>query len=230
MAYLVEVDHAVAAAQNASRARVVPAFGPARRRTPAGAAGAGGGHRRAVARDRRHRRLADRAAAYNTAAVRARRRSRRSCPDSASRRPRPRSRAPARAAWRRRSPPRRSAGAGPRPSASWVSVIAASSAIGFSSGHGRERVVVERLLDEPVHLRVRRARVVRHLLPGRYLPVSTPWASGDDTICVMPFASDTGITSASGLRDSAEYCGVEETNLATPAASAPPRSCPPATR
>ena len=52
--------------------------------------------------------------------------------------------------------------------------------------------------------------------PGRYLPVSTPWASGDHTICVIPFASQTGITSASGLRHSAEYCGVEETNFATP--------------
>ena len=52
--------------------------------------------------------------------------------------------------------------------------------------------------------------------PGRYLPVSTPWASGDHTICVMPFASQTGITSASGLRHSAEYCGWLETNFATP--------------
>ena len=55
--------------------------------------------------------------------------------------------------------------------------------------------------------------------PGRYLPVSTPWASGDQTICVIPLASQTGITSASGLRQSAEYCGCEETNFATPGMS-----------
>src|SRR4029079_18262906 len=52
--------------------------------------------------------------------------------------------------------------------------------------------------------------------PGRYLPVSTPWASGDQTICVIPFASQTGMTSASGLRHSAEYWGCEDTNFATP--------------
>ena len=43
--------------------------------------------------------------------------------------------------------------------------------------------------------------------PGLYLPVRTPWASGDQTIWLMPLASQSGITSASGLRHSAEYWG-----------------------
>ncbi len=36
---------------------------------------------------------------------------------------------------------------------------------------------------------------------------------------MIPLASHSGITSASGLRQSAEYCGCEETNLATPGMS-----------
>ena len=55
--------------------------------------------------------------------------------------------------------------------------------------------------------------------PGRYLPVRTPWASGDHTICEIPFASHSGITSASGARHSAEYCGWLDTNRATPGMS-----------
>jgi hypothetical protein len=55
--------------------------------------------------------------------------------------------------------------------------------------------------------------------PGRYLPVSTPWASGDHTTCEMPLAAHSGITSASGARQSAEYCGWLETNFATPGSS-----------
>ena len=35
--------------------------------------------------------------------------------------------------------------------------------------------------------------------PGRYFPVSAPCASGDQTICEMPFAAQSGITSLSGL-------------------------------
>ena len=50
--------------------------------------------------------------------------------------------------------------------------------------------------------------------PGRYLPVSTPCASGDQTTCEIPLRSHSGITSASGARHSAEYCGWLETNRA----------------
>ena len=49
--------------------------------------------------------------------------------------------------------------------------------------------------------------------PGLYLPVSTPCASGDQTICEIPFAAQSGITSASGTRQSIEYCGCDETNF-----------------
>ena len=51
--------------------------------------------------------------------------------------------------------------------------------------------------------------------PGLYLPVSAPWASGDQTICEMPFAAQSGNTSRSGSRQRIEYCGWLETNLST---------------
>ena len=57
--------------------------------------------------------------------------------------------------------------------------------------------------------------------PGRYLPVSTPSASGDQTTCEMPLAAQSGKISSSGARQSSEYCGWEETKLAFVAASIP---------
>ena len=45
------------------------------------------------------------------------------------------------------------------------------------------------------------------------MPVSTPWASGDQTICEMPCSSQKGISSASGARQIMLYCGWEETNF-----------------
>jgi hypothetical protein len=92
----------------------------------------------------------------------------------------------------------------------------ASSATGRSAATGVERRGVEPLADEAVHRRGGGARVGRRRLAGRYLPVSTPWASGDHTICEMPLAlaqrDDLGL----GARHSAEYCGWLETNFATP--------------
>ena len=46
--------------------------------------------------------------------------------------------------------------------------------------------------------------------------MSTPWASGDQTICEMPCSREAGITSRSGPRQSIEYCGWLETNCSTP--------------
>jgi hypothetical protein len=43
--------------------------------------------------------------------------------------------------------------------------------------------------------------------PGRYLPVSSPWPSGDQTIWEMPLAAHSGKISASGACHSMEYCG-----------------------
>ena len=43
--------------------------------------------------------------------------------------------------------------------------------------------------------------------PGRYLPVSTPCAIGEKTICPMPSFSHSGMTSASMTRHSMLYCG-----------------------
>ena len=56
--------------------------------------------------------------------------------------------------------------------------------------------------------------------PGAYLPVRTPWASGDQTIWPMPSTLDVGITSASGTRQSSEYCGWLETIRSRPICSA----------
>ena len=55
--------------------------------------------------------------------------------------------------------------------------------------------------------------------PGRYLPVKRPWASGDHTICEIPLAAHSGKSSASGARQSIEYCGWEDTNRSGPAMS-----------
>ncbi len=52
--------------------------------------------------------------------------------------------------------------------------------------------------------------------PGRYLPVSTPCASGDQTIWEICSRSHSGITSASGARQIIEYCGWLETQRSTP--------------
>jgi len=35
-------------------------------------------------------------------------------------------------------------------------------------------------------------------LPGRYFPVSTPWANGDQTICEIPVVPQSGKISRSG--------------------------------
>ena len=63
--------------------------------------------------------------------------------------------------------------------------------------------------------------------PGRYLPVSTPCAIGDQTICDMPSSSLVGITFSSITRHSAEYCGWFETSWKPSwvASACPSRSC-----
>jgi hypothetical protein len=55
--------------------------------------------------------------------------------------------------------------------------------------------------------------------PGRYFPVSTPCASGDQTICEICSRSHSGISCASGARHSIEYCGWLEAQRATPGSS-----------
>ena len=52
--------------------------------------------------------------------------------------------------------------------------------------------------------------------PGAYLPVRTPWARGDQTICEMPLSRHSGMISASGARHRREYCGWLETKRSTP--------------
>jgi len=56
--------------------------------------------------------------------------------------------------------------------------------------------------------------------PGAYLPVSTPCAIGDHTICEMPSFSHSGTTSSSMTRHSIEYCGCDDTIRSNPIASA----------
>jgi hypothetical protein len=48
--------------------------------------------------------------------------------------------------------------------------------------------------------------------PGLYLPVSTPCAIGDQTICPIPSSSQAGTTSSSITRQSIEYWGWLETS------------------
>jgi hypothetical protein len=48
--------------------------------------------------------------------------------------------------------------------------------------------------------------------PGRYLPVSTPWATGDQQIWDTPSSVDVGTTHSSMTRYSIEYCGWFETS------------------
>src|ERR1700722_16771162 len=61
--------------------------------------------------------------------------------------------------------------------------------------------------------------------PGRYLPDSTPCASGDQTICEMSFSWQKGMTSFSGLRQSSEYCGWLETNGTVPGTASARLTC-----
>ena len=63
--------------------------------------------------------------------------------------------------------------------------------------------------------------------PGRYLPVSTPCAIGDQTICDMPSSRHAGTTSASITRHSIEYCGWLDTRWmpSSRARPAPARIC-----
>ena len=50
---------------------------------------------------------------------------------------------------------------------------------------------------------------------GRYFPVSTPSASGDQTIWLKPFASHSGKASRFDARHSVEYCGCDVAKRAT---------------
>ena len=63
--------------------------------------------------------------------------------------------------------------------------------------------------------------------PGRYLPVSTPCATGDQTICDSPSSREAGTTSSSMTRHSIEYCGWFEMSWkpSSRASLAPARIC-----
>jgi len=56
--------------------------------------------------------------------------------------------------------------------------------------------------------------------PGWYLPVSTPCAIGDQTICPIPSFSHSGTTSDSMTRQIMLYCGWLETMRSSPASAA----------
>ena len=60
----------------------------------------------------------------------------------------------------------------------------------------------------------------RRAAPGRYLPVRTPWARGDQTICPMPSLWHSGTTSASMTRQISEYWGWLDTMRSKPISSA----------
>ena len=56
--------------------------------------------------------------------------------------------------------------------------------------------------------------------PGWYLPVSTPCAIGENTICPMPSFSHSGTTSGSMTRHSMLYCGWFDTIRSRPSSAA----------
>ena len=71
-----------------------------------------------------------------------------------------------------------------------------------------EDVVAQQALDDlGAALVVGGAAALGAGWPGRYLPLSTPCAIGDQTICEMPSSSEAGTTLASMTRHSMEYCG-----------------------
>ena len=63
--------------------------------------------------------------------------------------------------------------------------------------------------------------------PLVYLPVSTPCATGDQTICEMPSSFEVGTTSSSMTRQSSEYSGWFETSwiFSSRARACASRSC-----
>ena len=104
-------------------------------------------------------------------------------------------------------------------SANWARLRPASAASGFSrstaSSTGR---CSSRSMKPPISPLVARLSAGGGR-SGLYLPVSTPWASGDQTICEIPLAAQSGITAFSGCRQSREYCGWLETDFSTPGIS-----------
>src|SRR5665213_1049552 len=100
--------------------------------------------------------------------------------------------------------------------ANWESVQPASRAIGFrfwtASSTGWVSQVC--IITPMVSLVARES--AGDAAPGGYLPESTPWASGDQTICETPLAAQSGMTFSSGRRHSREYCGWLETKRSTP--------------
>ena len=58
--------------------------------------------------------------------------------------------------------------------------------------------------------------------PGRYLPVRTPSASGDQTTWEIPFSCEIGNTPSSGDCQSIEYCGWDDTNVTSDGAASSP--------
>ena len=92
--------------------------------------------------------------------------------------------------------------------ASWAMVSPACSAIGCSCcTRPRTSSFMNRLtMSAPPFSSVAR-EPAGGCSPGLYLPVSTPWAIGLQTIWEMPSSREVGTTSSSMTRQSMEYCG-----------------------
>ncbi len=97
--------------------------------------------------------------------------------------------------------------------ASWARLSPASSAIGWSFWtRSRTSSRSQRLIiSEPPLSSVAR-EPSGGCSPGLYLPVSAPWAIGDQTIWPTPSSSQVGTTSSSMTRQSMLYWGWLETS------------------
>ena len=117
------------------------------------------------------------------------------------------------------------------PNASWAIVRPACSATGrrrctASSTRGSTSQPMKSLM---LSLAARESRGGGS--PGRYLPVRTPWASGDQTICEMPFALAERDHLALGLAPEERVLRLARDPPGRfPAARARLRSCQPAIR
>ena len=93
------------------------------------------------------------------------------------------------------------------------------SELGVETLEGIEILSLIRLIERLAEIEVMEASAARLLAGmgefGRYFPLSTPCASGDQTTCEIPALADKASKPFSGSRCNREYCGWLETKRTT---------------